>query len=404
MTTSATVSAQQQAAEDRPHVEPTEAATDETADHAIRFKLRGLIGITEGFDNNIFATEFEEQHDFITIISPTVSASSKWTHLELNYGASADVYRYQDFDNEDAEDWRLFIDGRSDVSESTNLFGGFSHAKNHEQRSSPNDVLGIRPTTFEIYEVFGGYAVDDDWFSLRFGATHADYDYDDVATLAGSVNNDDRDREQSSVGLRVGLPYSDKHEMFAQIAYDDRRYILDVDDNGFMRDSDGYRLALGVTSALEQVESEVLAGFLRQKYDDPRFGTIREPDVGIRISTKGRPWRLSGYLDRTLEETTLAEASGYLSTRLGLGYRQDINLRTTLSVALGYIWEDFQGTDRLDEIASVGAGLGYRLTPGWRFQADLERAARYSNAEFADYIRTRLFFRVVGDTNTTPIP
>jgi hypothetical protein len=380
---------------------PTPDEFTVTAEEGIRF--RASLGVTEYYDDNIFATQFEEKHDLVTLISPAVSAESKWAQHSLNFGASADIYRNKNFRNEDAEDARVYGNGRYDIGESSNLFGGLSWTRSHEDRSSPDQIVGITPTIFHVMEGFGGYALDNEKYALRLGATYADYDYDDVPTLEDTVNNDDRDREQASAGLRLGYAVSERYEFFAQAALDNRRYRLDTDDNGFIRDSDGYRLAFGMVSSWSHIESEVLVGYLRQQYDDERFATVSVPDFGVRISTRKKPWSVSGYLDRTLEETTLANASSYLSSRLGVSVRQPVSARTTLNAAAGFTREDFQDITRKDELTFIGAGVQHRVSRGWRIQGDMDRTERDSTAELADFSKTRVFLRLIAATGMPPL-
>lgn len=379
---------------------PAEALSESTGD-SIRY--RASVGLTEYYDDNIFAIPFEEREDFVTLISPSVSAESRWSRHAFALGANADIYRYKEFDNEDAEDARIYGNGRYDLNDTSNFFGGLSWKRGHEDRSSPNRTFGLTPTVFHVGEGFVGYALETEQFTLRLGGTYADYDYDDVPTRDDVVNNDDRDREQTSVGLRAGYKLSDLHEGFVQLSLDDRRYRLDADDNGFNRDSSGYGWAVGIASTGAGFESELLAGYLRQDYDDERFESLGVPDFGLRISTRNKPWRISGYIDRTLEETTLAGASSYLSTRLGINARQPIGPRLTVTATAGFTREDFQDIARTDDIAFLGAGVHYRLTQAWRLQADMDRTERDSNAELSDFSKTRIYLRVVGETGMQPL-
>ena len=231
------------------------------------YLLRPELSVTNQYDSNIFALRDDEVDDSIMIYEPSLLLTSNWAqHLvELNIGG--ELGRYHQHPLEDYDDYWLNFKGRYDISEKTNFFGGLSHISDHEERGTP-DVVDTIPTTFDSDQAYVGFAHRVGNYKYRIGATFEHLDYDD----AGPVNNDDRDRDISGLGLRVNYLYAPDREFFAQAILDKRDYEVDFDDNGFERDSEGHRLAVGFKGRYSnRLSAETYIERLYQENDDDRF-------------------------------------------------------------------------------------------------------------------------------------
>ena len=108
------------------------------------------IVISEMYDSNIFATRDNEVDDTLTILYPGISAKSTWEEHELELSAGGAFAQYYSNNDEDYDDYWAELDGRYDISEHTNLFGGTGFSSQHEDRSSPDDQFaGDKPTTYD---------------------------------------------------------------------------------------------------------------------------------------------------------------------------------------------------------------------------------------------------------------
>lgn len=105
------------------------------------FIFKPELGFTGVYDDNIFVTRTDKQSDRILIFSPAMNISSDWEKHELELFASADIGRYEDYDTEDYDDFRLGTSGRFDLSEKDNLFAGLNYSEAHESRASPDSFL-----------------------------------------------------------------------------------------------------------------------------------------------------------------------------------------------------------------------------------------------------------------------
>ena len=125
-----------------------------------------------------------------------------------------------------------------------------------------------------------------------------------------------------------------------------------VDDDGFNRDSDGWGIDGGVAFSMAHLlVGEVFAGYTTRDYDDPDFQAASAFNFGA-----GLNWfpsmlttvRLDGA--RTIEDTSIFAASGFVSTKGELGVDHELLRNVILSARLGYESADYQETTRSDDI------------------------------------------------------
>ena len=362
------------------------------------FMLLPELSLSGAYDSNIYATQDAEVSDRRLILVPSLAIkSSGETHrFRLNMGAQ--LTRFEDNDTEDSDDYWLNANGRYNLGAQSHLFGGFALSQKHEERGSPEDVDGREPTVYFSSGLHLGTEFTSHNLSLRFGGTLQDLDFDDVPTFTTTINNDDRDRSLYGLGLRASYKLNSRHSPFLQLIYDQRNYVQDADDNSFIRDSQGYRAALGLKSEWATLSSEIYAGTLWQDYDDARFKTVSDLDCGVRVSWKPRSGtKIILNLERDLNETTLAESSGYLSTAAQLTLVQQLANPLSLSGQVRFTQDDYQQITRKDDILDAGVGFKYDLSRHLYLAADYSFIQQDSKPKTAssltsnDYERQLIF-------------
>ncbi len=232
---------------------------------------------------------------------------------------------------------------------------------------------------------------------LTVGATLDHLTFSDVTSAAGQViDNSDRSRNVVGVGLRLGYGIGQHLDLFAQGTYDQRNYLRKVDDFGYRRDSRGDSWVIGLaTRDTATVRGELYAGWLSQRYIDPRLGTVSAPTVGASLR-----WRMSPQttldlsVDRSAQETTLPGASAYLDTNVGLQIRRDISERFSAHAGVDLTRSDFRGLGRRDELYDASFGVSYRVHQYWLIDASYRQLQRHSNAPDAEYYRNEIYLGV----------
>ena len=366
------------------------------------------VSLAATYDDNIYAERTDITEDVVYTLSPSIEFKSNWKQHALNFDLGADFDRYRNNDAEDVDDYWLGFDGRYDLSARTNIFGGARHSRDHEDRSTPgslNPATQVEPTLYDHEEAHLGVAHSFGAFRLRLGGTRDQYDYKDGVSGAGTaVDNDYRDHDLNSLGVRLGYVLSPRYEIFGQFATDNRKYDNLIPTQTFNRDSDGTRAAAGVRFTLQpqRLSGEAFAGVMRQNYDYSGFSDLSKPYFGALAVWKPTSMTtVTGFIDRSLEETTVfttvpatVYSSGSLDTTYGFEVERRLTSKLSVSGRAAYTRSDFQNFDRRDTIIDAGAGLRYYVMPQVYVGADLRITDRDSDNLDAQYSRNQLFVSV----------
>lgn len=334
------------------------------------FRIIPNASLTETWDDNIYGTSSNEQSDSITTLDASVSANSNWKRhrLGLDAGVSADYYA--DNDSEDAVDWTLGADGRYDLSAKSHALGGIRFSQNHEDRSSPDSATGATdPTTYKSSRAHLGFAHQLAPFTIRLGGVVEKLDFDKGSTTGFDI--DQRDRTQYSIGTRFSYQLTPSREVFFQAATDAREY----DMNSVGRNSDGYRLGLGLRIKQgEDFDAEGFIGHASQDYDAVTYKDVSTAYYGANLKWKPTAQtRFNATVDRSINETTVTGASSHLDSSVGGRIEHDLTPQLTLNAGLSYTNSDYQGVSLELDAVSASAGARYYfdknifLSGGYRY-------------------------------------
>jgi len=378
-----------------------DATTDKRISKVRRYKvgdfvINPAVSVSEYYDDNIFYARITPDEDWITVIAPSITLKSDWDEHELNVHGGATIGRYRQHDEEDYEDYFAGLDGHIDLAPKSRIFGGLQYNKLHEGRESPDDVNGTKPTEYDLLDAFVGGQHEFDDFGIKLGATLQEFDFDDVTATGGTINNDDRDRREYEIGGRVVRPWKYNIKLFLQGLFGQREYDDAFDDAGFNRDSDGLGLAAGALyKPHKNLSVEVLAGWLWQDYDDPNFSDIEAPDFGTIVTWKPTPLTSVNFtVDRRVRETTLAGASGYVSTRGDIGIHRDLTQELSLNAGASYTDNEYEGVERTDDLISFYANNRYYFTPQIYGGLGYNFLHRDSDQAGQDFFDNRVMLRV----------
>jgi hypothetical protein len=372
------------------------------------FLLYPELVVTGMYDDNVYSTHDDKVSDHALIVTPSLWAQSAWERHFVSFHASADFTRYRDQTDENTNDYRFGGEGRYDVSGDTNVYGGLRYGHEHEDRESPDDRNGTEPTRYKLTRGYGGsFWQLGDW-SVRVGANALKLNFDDVpfvnsAGVSRIINNDDRDRDQYSAGVRVGYEIRPRLLAFGQISGDWRRYDSARDDLGFKRDSDGLRAVLGVrTYESGSYKLEAFAGAIRQNYKDAQLADVSRPTAGANLVWNvGTATTFGFILDRSIEETTsvgCGHAGGAASSYVNSYGQANLNHSFTPSFsmyAFGSLSRaDYRGINREDDYVSAGVGALYRVARSFYIDVTYQNRRLNSSIPTEDFRRNQLFLRL----------
>lgn len=344
------------------------------------FIVQPELSLSQLYDSNIFADRADEIGDNILIFSPRLNLTSTWEQHKLGINLGGALGRYSSHEDENYDDYWINADGRYDLNDSSNLFGGLGFSREHEDRGPQEDsTFGDEPGTFQSSRFHAGVSHNWDKTTLRLGGTYEQLDFNN----AGLVNNQDRDRELVGAGARLSYNIRPQYTLYGQLASDHRNYDKNADDLGFQRDSNGYLAGVGLKAIFtNRLKGEAYLGYIKQRYDDQRFSDVSELDIGGNLNWRATPLTTVSFgLDRSLEETTLADSSGYLYTSVNGLLRHKLTPRLDVYAGISVAEADYQGIDRIDEYYSSRFGMRYHLSPRWYLDGEYSVQVRNSDTQ-----------------------
>ncbi len=354
---------------------------------------------TPTWDTNIFSSTTNRKSDLVMILSPEIAVRSNWRRHELNFGARADLGRYRDFKSEEYEDASIVANGRLDIRRFEFAFAGIRWAQRHEDRGSPDDVNGIRPTKFWAHEGLVGYQRRFNRLTARVQAFYRYLDFRDVRVLGGGIiNNDDRDRHEFTATARASYRISPKLQIFGEGKFYYVNYVSRLDDALLNRDNKGFGVNGGVVIELgNKLFGEVFGGFRRQSYSDAMLATVSGVNGGLRLTWN--PTGLTtvkGTVTRTIEQTTLVGASGYFSTQVRLSVDHELRRNIIISGFGSFQQDDYRGINRDDKWLRAGLQGKFLLNRYFSSTLGYEFSKRQSNISNQSFTRHLVILSIRG--------
>lgn len=372
------------------------------ADHApigVRagsFLVIPKIELTETYNDNIYATSSNEESDFVTSIKPEVAVRSNWNRHAVNAVAKADVKRFADNGNEDHENYLVAADGRLDVLRDTSIGGGLSYAQDHEDRGDPNAIgTSQEPTRYNTTVARIGAYRGLGKANARVDSEFKKLDYKDGETLAGAnIDNDVRDRNEYTQSLRLGYQLNRQFEVFGRGAWDNRVY----DNKSVARSNNGQTYTAGTSFDISgKTKGEVYAGYMERSYAKNNRKSISEPTFGGKITWNATDLTsVIGSVNRGIEETTIGNASGFVSTDYDLGVEHALTRDVLLKGNVGYTNNKYEGfgAQREDDIVVAGAGVDYWLNRCFKAGLSYNFTDRDSNVAGGDFSRNTVMLKL----------
>lgn len=355
--------------------------------------VKPALEIEELYDDNIFRDETGEQGDFITSFKPEVKVSTDWNLHQIETGASADVGRYWDHEAENFDDYAVYLSGRYDVDYGTYVTASARFDHKHEDRGALDDVSGDSPIEYDVATANLGFTRDLSVLKLYMKGTWRALRYQETQRNGTTIDNSERDRDQSIYEAKLAYEMSDRTLAYAQVRYDRKRYELDSES---FRNSDGfdYRLGMGMDIS-GKVHGDIYAGYLKTSYDDV-FDDIGAANYGGALL-----WNLSEITsvrvsaERSVVETTLDGSSGIVRTKAGLGlehaFRQNIIADMRFSITDdAYEGNAAQSSTRDNRTYDAGFGLDYMLSDQWKMRFDYNLIRRDFDTASGDYNNNKI--------------
>ena len=351
------------------------------------------------FDDNLLRTEDDEQASLVGRALSSFRLESDWNNHSLALSGSLDLGESLWGEDEEFVDGALGIAGRLDIRRDTQLFGAVLYESLHEDRGSPELAgTGARSSFQRVSANLGLQQRWNRWSFLMEGR-YADLDFHDAVTPGGvRLENDDRDREIYIVAARLGYELFPGYETFVRTTVNDRVYR--PRDEDVERDSSGYEAVAGVALDLTRLlVGEAYAGYREQRYRDAALGDIGGITFGARLTSNPTPLTtVQVSVSREIEDTSLADGSGFFDTTMQLIVDHELRRNLVLSGAVGYSLQDYRGIDREDEVVRVTFSASYVMNRHFTVAITYDFEERHSDGSDAGqtYASNRFLLKLVG--------
>lgn len=327
-------------------------------------RLYPRLGVGALFSDNVFANDNFAESDWAVLTLVEAVLQSDTSRYSAEVGARANLARFSDFDVNDYDNGQIWFAGDKDLTRTSNVSIDLDYARLTEPRTSVNIPAGsLELTPYGRSTIAGLYNYYPTRWGLRLDGRYRTLDFDDVLTLTGVVDNDDRDRKVLDVGTRIGYDVADAYGLFLEARINNAEYDQRVDNQGFQRSYDGYEFRLGTELRLSGlVMGEFFLGYLSRDFDDPTFAEAKGPSYGAEIDwviTEITTLRIGG--SRTTDPTVVAGASTILNSQILLGVDHELRRNLVLQLGIQIANEDFQGIEREDDNVIIKFGAEYRL-------------------------------------------
>ncbi|KPP82972.1 MAG: Outer membrane protein/protective antigen OMA87 [Oceanicaulis sp. HLUCCA04] len=334
-------------------------------------------------DDNIFATATNEESDTIFVVNPSITVDTTWSNHA--FSAFADVTRneYSDFGSESTTDYSLGASGRLDIARGSSINASAAHNRGTEPRTSAGAAgFAAEPIRFDTTSFAIGAEHTFNRLRLRGGYDFVKADYDSALLIGGGVASQDfRDQDTHRFTLRGDFAISPDTAVFARYRFNQRDFDLAPPAVANNRDSDGYTLDVGVEFDLGGVaRGEIGAGYTKQEYDSPVFGTIDGVSVdGLLEWFPTQLTTLTFTARRGIEDSGIAASAGYIGTALSAQADHELMRNVIITGRLDYANDDYQGIDREDERWGASVQATYLLNRNVGFSASYSRLDQSSS-------------------------
>ncbi|HWK64855.1 MAG TPA: outer membrane beta-barrel protein [Rhizobiaceae bacterium] len=234
-----------------------------------------------------------------------------------------------------------------------------------ESASSPATIVETvgRPIRQTL---LGSLGLEKDLGRLRFAVTgRAERDWYGDAELptGGTISQQDRDSTLGTLVLRGGYELSPALTPFAEVEVGRRDYQLETDSNGFQRSTNRLGARAGVAVDInEKLEGEISAGWIEERFDDPRLVPVSGPTIDADLAWSPIRGTIVGLsAATTVESATAVDESGSLLYAARLDVQREMRANLTGNIAFGAAYRDYAGIGGHDLTLGAEAGLTYWL-------------------------------------------
>lgn len=367
------------------------------------FMLYPTLESENEWTDNVYSRQTDTKSDFIFHIKPQLNIRSNWNRHALNLMAGSDVMFYKDYSTEDKQNYWAGIDGRFDVLKDSFATAKLYYNNVKENRGSPEPVasLAVNPLENETFGAKAGYEhkINRTRINVAHDIKHIDFK-DGRDAFGAAVLNSQRTRTVNTSEIRLGYELFSGYEAYLKGGYNFVDYKkLFTNQNNLDRSSQGYSVVTGVSADIgHTLVGDAYIGYQHQNYKDSRLKSIGGMTGGLTLTWL--PTRLTTVktgVDRSIQETTQTNLSGFFSTSLTASIDHELLRNVLLNAHAGYTNNDYHGTNvvnRQEDLYSAGFNIKYLLNRYLYMKTGYDYKTRSVNLNGNDYDINSAYFTI----------
>jgi hypothetical protein len=352
------------------------------------------LGLTEQYNDNVFADPHNTKDDFITVLEPRVQVQSTFSRHSLGLTAGGNIGFYADHPDENYQDAFIQGNGRLDVTRDNYFNGGLNFGRAHQGRDDPENNPNQKNTT-EIYQYGGSLSYTHLFNRLNVMVTGA------VARDDYEPNQDsDRDQNNYIGGLRTGYFVSPRINTYIYGAYAVGKRDQKVDSGGVERDTKTWGAGVGAAVELTNlITSDIRVGYSRQSYAEGSFSDNEGVGYGLDLTwtpTQLTTVRATGAGNFVPTSSEGSDTQSNFQSTAGASVDHELLRNVHLGAHVNYIRDNFNGPSRTDNGVVVGGGVTYFLNRYFSVNAGYDYQQRWSDFPDDEFSRNLVMVGVTG--------
>lgn len=357
-----------------------------------QFLLLPLIENEVRYNSNFFAERDKPKADQLFRIGPEMQLRSRFSEHALNITARAEQIWMRRYRDDNQLNGQLYVDGRYDFDRSWEGNGFLDMNHQHEDRGSPDDKGGKKPTPTDSAVLQFGSKARFGKYTVLGNMQVARRTFGDVATSTGTaIRNADRNRFEFLGTVRGAYEIFPGYSMIVQMEGNRRRYDDTFDDDGYNRSSRGWRAEAGVGVDLTQlIRGDFVVGYLSQNYEDAR---LSDPQgLSFRATFNWTPSRLTVVVpsfERSVQETTSRGSSSIVHTEAAVIVRHELQRNIVLTGTARVSQDRFSGLDRTNWTYEGRGRVIWALAPEYFVGGEAsyrKRTSTLASSEYDQYV------------------
>jgi hypothetical protein len=376
------------------------STTDPFAAQGIRsgaFDLFPSLELGTLASSNVRRSPTDADADIALTIKPELRLQSDWARHSLSGAASLEAQKFLDNKDIDSLEGDLTAAFRLDIRRTTKADFDLAYGATSTGIGDNELPLTAEGARLDQTMALNG-ALTHDFGGiegrLRLGVSRNLFGNVDLSG-GGTEDNSDRRYTQVSVAARAALNTGAPLRPFAEVAYEPRFYDDKTDRNGLKRNSQGLRLAIGMTVDDDPLWSGNIAATLEMRdYADNSLGNVLAP--GVASTLTWRPTDLTRFefnAGASLAETVAVDVSA--TQRWTAGLRVAHALRENVELEAGLRTEFERASGEIDKSVTADLGVNWTLNPFLVWSVGYEGTLFNDSGAGGNYTDHRLLSSIV---------